>query len=138
MPRSGGTCARPSRARAVGETPARSLPVSRIAPLTGFSSPDIARRRSAGRVQAPGRCRRLLTTFVGCVRARLSSATSTAPASGAVFAGLISAQALIPYALDDWFGLNGNWFLLFGGAAGNAGTGDGGIMATALADEQPE
>jgi branched-chain amino acid transport system permease protein len=35
--------------------------------------------------------------------------------SGAVFAGLISAQALIPYALDDWFGLNGNWFLLFGG-----------------------
>jgi branched-chain amino acid transport system permease protein len=36
--------------------------------------------------------------------------------SGAVFAGLISAQALIPYALDKWFGLNGNWFLLFGGA----------------------
>ncbi len=35
--------------------------------------------------------------------------------SGAVFAGLISAQALIPYALDKWFGLNGNWFLLFGG-----------------------
>jgi branched-chain amino acid transport system permease protein len=36
--------------------------------------------------------------------------------SGAVFAGLISAQALLPYALDKWFGLNGNWFLLFGGA----------------------
>jgi ABC-type branched-subunit amino acid transport system ATPase component len=36
--------------------------------------------------------------------------------SGAVFAGLISAQALVPYALDKWFGLNGNWFLLFGGA----------------------
>jgi branched-chain amino acid transport system permease protein len=36
--------------------------------------------------------------------------------SGAVFAGLISAQALFPYALDKWFGLNGNWFLLFGGA----------------------
>ena len=36
--------------------------------------------------------------------------------SGAVFAGLISAQALIPYARDKWFGLNGNWFLLFGGA----------------------
>jgi ABC-type branched-subunit amino acid transport system ATPase component len=36
--------------------------------------------------------------------------------SGAVFAGLISSQALIPYALDKWFGLNGNWFLLFGGA----------------------
>ena len=35
--------------------------------------------------------------------------------SGAVFAGLISAQALVPYALDRWFGLNGNWFLLFGG-----------------------
>ena len=35
--------------------------------------------------------------------------------SGAVFAGLLSAQALIPYALDDWFGLNGNWFLLAGG-----------------------
>jgi branched-chain amino acid transport system permease protein len=36
--------------------------------------------------------------------------------SGAVFAGLISAQALFPYALDKWFGLSGNWFLLFGGA----------------------
>jgi branched-chain amino acid transport system permease protein len=36
--------------------------------------------------------------------------------SGALVAGLISAQALIPYALDKWFGLNGNWFLLFGGA----------------------
>jgi ABC-type branched-subunit amino acid transport system ATPase component/branched-subunit amino acid ABC-type transport system permease component len=35
--------------------------------------------------------------------------------SGAVFAGLISAQALFPYALDRWFGLNGTWFLLFGG-----------------------
>jgi branched-chain amino acid transport system permease protein len=35
--------------------------------------------------------------------------------SGAVFAGLLSAQALIPYALDKWFGLNGNWFLLVGG-----------------------
>jgi branched-chain amino acid transport system ATP-binding protein len=28
---------------------------------------------------------------------------------------LISTQALFPYALDKWFGLNGNWFLLFGG-----------------------
>jgi len=36
--------------------------------------------------------------------------------SGAVFAGLISTQALFPYALDKWFGLSGNWFLLFGGA----------------------
>ena len=35
--------------------------------------------------------------------------------SGAVFAGLLSAQALIPYALDKWFGLNGTWFLLVGG-----------------------
>jgi branched-chain amino acid transport system permease protein len=35
--------------------------------------------------------------------------------SGAAFAGLISTQALFPYALDKWFGLNGNWFLLFGG-----------------------
>ncbi|MBO0871200.1 MAG: ATP-binding cassette domain-containing protein, partial [Micromonosporaceae bacterium] len=36
--------------------------------------------------------------------------------SGAVFAGVISARALLPYALDKWFGLSGNWFLLFGGA----------------------
>jgi ABC-type branched-subunit amino acid transport system ATPase component/ABC-type branched-subunit amino acid transport system permease subunit len=35
--------------------------------------------------------------------------------SGAAFAGLISTQALFPYALDKWFGLNGTWFLLFGG-----------------------
>jgi ABC-type branched-subunit amino acid transport system ATPase component len=35
--------------------------------------------------------------------------------SGALFAGVISTQALFPYALDKWFGLNGNWFLLFGG-----------------------
>jgi branched-chain amino acid transport system permease protein len=35
--------------------------------------------------------------------------------SGAVFAGLIAAQGLVPYALDTWFGLSGNWFLLFGG-----------------------
>src|SRR5215472_4697242 len=35
--------------------------------------------------------------------------------SGAVFAGLISAQALIPYVLLKWFGLSGNWFLLVGG-----------------------
>ena len=35
--------------------------------------------------------------------------------AGGVFAGLISAQALFPYALDKWFGLNGTWFLLFGG-----------------------
>jgi branched-chain amino acid transport system permease protein len=35
--------------------------------------------------------------------------------SGAVFAGLISTQALFPYALDKWLGVGGNWFLLFGG-----------------------
>ncbi|HKN92754.1 MAG TPA: ABC transporter permease [Thermoleophilaceae bacterium] len=35
--------------------------------------------------------------------------------SGAVFAGLISTEGLIPHALDKWFGINGNWFLLFGG-----------------------
>jgi ABC-type branched-subunit amino acid transport system ATPase component len=35
--------------------------------------------------------------------------------SGAVFAGLISAQALLPYALEKWFGVNGNYALLFGG-----------------------
>src|SRR6478735_8913438 len=35
--------------------------------------------------------------------------------SGAVFAGLIAAQGILPYALDKWFGLSGNWFLLFGG-----------------------
>ena len=35
--------------------------------------------------------------------------------SGAVFAGLVAAQGLFPYALDKWFGLSGNWFLLFGG-----------------------
>jgi branched-chain amino acid transport system permease protein len=35
--------------------------------------------------------------------------------SGAVFAGLVAAQGLLPYTLDTWFGLSGNWFLLFGG-----------------------
>ena len=37
--------------------------------------------------------------------------------SGAVFAGLISVEALFPYALEKWFGVSGNWALLFGGAA---------------------
>ena len=37
--------------------------------------------------------------------------------SGAVFAGLMSTQALFPYALEEWLGMNGNWFLLFGGAS---------------------
>jgi branched-chain amino acid transport system permease protein len=35
--------------------------------------------------------------------------------SGAIFAGLVSAGGLIPQALLIWFGLNGNWFQLFGG-----------------------
>src|SRR4051812_8482434 len=35
--------------------------------------------------------------------------------SGAVVAGLISVQALLPYALEKWFGVSGNWALLFGG-----------------------
>ena len=35
--------------------------------------------------------------------------------SGALFAGLISAEGVIPYALQKWFGLDGNWFLLVGG-----------------------
>jgi branched-chain amino acid transport system permease protein len=35
--------------------------------------------------------------------------------SGAIFAGLISTEALVPHAMDKWLGVNGNWFLLFGG-----------------------
>jgi branched-chain amino acid transport system permease protein len=37
--------------------------------------------------------------------------------TGALFAGLISVEALIPYALEKWFGISGNWALLFGGLA---------------------
>jgi branched-chain amino acid transport system permease protein len=37
--------------------------------------------------------------------------------AGAVFAGLISVEALFPYALEKWFGIAGNWALLFGGLA---------------------
>jgi branched-chain amino acid transport system permease protein len=37
--------------------------------------------------------------------------------SGAIFAGLISVEALLPYALEKWFGIAGNWALLFGGMA---------------------
>jgi branched-chain amino acid transport system permease protein len=36
---------------------------------------------------------------------------------GAVLAGLISVEALIPYALEKWLGISGNWALLFGGVA---------------------
>ena len=43
MPRSCGTWAMPSRARAVGVTPARSAPASRTAPSAGLSSPEMAR-----------------------------------------------------------------------------------------------
>jgi len=35
--------------------------------------------------------------------------------SGAIFAGLISTEALLPHALDKWLGISGNWILLFGG-----------------------
>jgi branched-chain amino acid transport system permease protein len=35
--------------------------------------------------------------------------------SGAIFAGLISTEALMPHALDKWLGISGNWILLFGG-----------------------
>ncbi len=37
--------------------------------------------------------------------------------SGAVVAGLISVEALFPYALEKWLGIAGNWALLFGGLA---------------------
>ena len=37
--------------------------------------------------------------------------------SGAMFAGLISTGGLVSYALDKWFGLSGNWALLFAGVA---------------------
>jgi branched-chain amino acid transport system permease protein len=56
--------------------------------------------------------------------------------SGAVFAGLISTEALFPHALEKWFGISGNWALLVGGLAliltlrlhpeGVAGTGSAG------------
>ena len=36
---------------------------------------------------------------------------------GAVFAGFISVEALGPYALEKWFGISGNWALLFAGLA---------------------
>jgi branched-chain amino acid transport system permease protein len=37
--------------------------------------------------------------------------------SGAILAGLISTQGLVPYALDKWLGISGNWALLFAGVA---------------------
>jgi len=37
--------------------------------------------------------------------------------SGALFAGLIATEGLVPHALDEWFGISGNWTLLFGGLA---------------------
>ena len=49
------------------------------------------------------------------VRSNERAAAAAAINPRTVFAGLLSAQALIPYALDKWFGLNGNWFLLVGG-----------------------
>ena len=37
--------------------------------------------------------------------------------SGAIFAGLISVEALFPYALEKWLDINGNYALLFAGLA---------------------
>jgi len=37
--------------------------------------------------------------------------------SGAIFAGLISVEALFPYALEKWLDISGNWALLFAGLA---------------------
>jgi branched-chain amino acid transport system permease protein len=37
--------------------------------------------------------------------------------TGSVFAGLAATEALIPYALQKWFGISGTWALLFGGLA---------------------
>ena len=37
--------------------------------------------------------------------------------SGAIFAGLISVEALFPYALERWLDISGNWALLFAGLA---------------------
>jgi branched-chain amino acid transport system permease protein len=38
-------------------------------------------------------------------------------ASGAVLAGLLTTEALLPHALDSWFGISGTWALLLGGFA---------------------
>lgn len=35
--------------------------------------------------------------------------------TGAFIAGLISVEAFFPYALEKWFGISGNWALLFAG-----------------------
>jgi branched-chain amino acid transport system permease protein len=37
--------------------------------------------------------------------------------SGAVIAGIGATEGLLPHAFDRWFGLSGNWALLFGGFA---------------------
>jgi branched-chain amino acid transport system permease protein len=37
--------------------------------------------------------------------------------SGAVIAGLMSTEGLLPHALDKWFGIKGTWALLFGGVS---------------------
>ncbi|MBV9197069.1 MAG: ATP-binding cassette domain-containing protein [Solirubrobacterales bacterium] len=37
--------------------------------------------------------------------------------SGSLFAGLIATEALIPHAMEKWFGISGTWALLFGGVA---------------------
>jgi branched-chain amino acid transport system permease protein len=35
--------------------------------------------------------------------------------SGAMFAGVLSTEALVPHALDTWFGISGTWALLVAG-----------------------
>ena len=37
--------------------------------------------------------------------------------SGAVFAGLLSTEALVPHALQEWFGISGTWAVLFAGVS---------------------
>jgi len=37
--------------------------------------------------------------------------------SGAVIAGLLAVEGLVPHALESWFGIKGNWALLFGGVS---------------------
>jgi branched-chain amino acid transport system permease protein len=67
--------------------------------------------------------------------------------SGAVFAGLISTEAVLPHAFDRWLGISGNWALLVGGAAliftlrvhpeGVAGAGRGRRRAPAPGEPAP-
>ena len=62
-----------------------------------------------------------VTRFSALTRAQPRSRSRTSAGSrwspGRVFAGLISVEGLFPYALEKWFGISGNWALLFGGVA---------------------